>query len=86
MPEHLEVLNESHKHSGPGSDTHFRVLIVSSVFEGLNRVQRQQKVYKLMESELQSGVHALAQQTLTPSEWAKSQNPISSPTCASKKQ
>jgi stress-induced morphogen len=32
-PDHLEVINESHMHSvAPGSETHFKVLVVSPTF------------------------------------------------------
>ena len=38
---HLEVINESHMHSvPPGSESHFKLVIVSPVFETLSRVQR----------------------------------------------
>ena len=34
-PVHLEVINESHMHSvPPGSESHFKVVVVSSKFEG----------------------------------------------------
>ena len=39
-PVHLEIVNESFKHNVPkGSETHFKVVIVSSVFEGMPLVQ-----------------------------------------------
>lgn len=85
QPEHLEVLNESHMHSvPPGSETHFRVFIVSSKFENLSRVKRQQAVYAVVDQEMRSGVHAMGLQTLTPSEWAENQSKIKSPKCANK--
>ena len=35
-PVHLEVVNESYMHNVPkGSETHFKVLVVSPQFEGL---------------------------------------------------
>ena len=40
-PIHLEVVNESFKHKvAPGSETHFKVQIVSKNFENLNSVAR----------------------------------------------
>ena len=40
-PAHLEVVNESHMHSVPkGSETHFKVVVVSDRFEGLSPVKR----------------------------------------------
>ncbi len=71
-PEELEVLNESHQHSvPPGSETHFKVVLVSAAFEGKRSVARHQQVYKVLAEELAGGVHALALHTYTPEEWAQ---------------
>lgn len=72
QPAHLELENESHSHSVPrNSETHFKLVLVSSAFEGLSRVARQRKVYDVLKDELApGGVHALAQRVLTPAEWA----------------
>ena len=79
-PVHLEVINESGQHNVPkGSETHFKVIAVAEVFEGLSRVQRQQKVYGLLKEEFQAGLHALSQYAYTPEEW-KGQVPAS-PQC-----
>ncbi len=83
-PLHLEVENESHMHSvPPGSETHFKVLIVSPSFEGKSRVDRQRMINELLKAELQSGLHALTQRTLTPQEWdlQKSKLEFESPEC-----
>lgn len=87
-PNYLEVLNESDQHSvPPGSESHFRILIVSDRFVGLSRVERQRLINDLLKSELSSGLHALGQRTLTVSEWeqARHRDPLVSPECASKK-
>ena len=45
-PEFLQVENESHQHNVPsGSESHFKVTIVSAAFEGVNSVKRHQQVY-----------------------------------------
>ena len=45
------------------------LLLVSPSFEGLNRVKRQQLVYKLLNDRISSGeVHAVMMKTLTPAE------------------
>src|SRR4051812_9398826 len=83
-PVYLEVENESHSHSVPAnSETHFRVLIVSDKFAGLNRVARQRLVYDVLSVELKSGVHALSLRTYSPEEWEKEGGNISmvSPAC-----
>ena len=69
----LDVIDESDKHKGhvgarPEGETHFRVKIVSSAFEGVNRVERQRMVNKVLKEELDGPVHALALSTLTPTE------------------
>lgn len=69
-PEVLGVENESHMHSvPPNSETHFKVLIVSSAFEGKNRIDRQRMVNELLNAEFKTGLHALTQKNLTPAEW-----------------
>jgi len=71
-PAHLEVINESHQHSvPPGSESHFKVVLVSAAFEGKRSVARHQQVYKVLAAELAGGVHALALHTYTPAEWAE---------------
>ena len=81
-PEHLEVINESHMHSVPkGSETHFKVVIVSSRFDGLSAVRRHQLVYGALAEELKSGVHALAITSRSPGEWAEAPEANASPAC-----
>lgn len=81
--EHLDILNESHKHAGPGTETHFKVTAVSAEFEGMGPVKRHQRMYQLLATQLNGGVHALALHTYTPAEWAR-KNGVAprSPDCA----
>lgn len=82
-PLHLEVENESHMHNVPeGSESHFRVVLVSEQFEGKPLVQRHRAVNAALAKELQGGVHALALHTMTPEEWfAKGGEAPESPPC-----
>jgi BolA protein len=82
-PSHLEVVNESHMHAvPPGSESHFRVVVVSEHFEGLPLVRRHQTVNQLLERELEEGLHALSMQTLTGAEWARrGGQTLASPAC-----
>jgi BolA protein len=73
QPEHLQVLDESHMHSR-GLQTHFKAVVVSAQFEGLNRVKRHQKVYATL-GELMGEFHALALHTYTPKNGQKSAPP-----------
>ncbi|MDG2318948.1 MAG: BolA family transcriptional regulator [Rhodospirillaceae bacterium] len=74
-PQTLVIEDESHLHAGHagahpdgGDETHFKVRIVSDVFEGENRVARQRRVYALLSDELNERVHALSLTTQTPAE------------------
>ena len=82
-PSQLDVANESHMHSVPaGSETHFRVVVVTDAFEGLRAVARHQRIYQLLSDELANGVHALALHTYTPNEWQQRGNDApASPAC-----
>lgn len=81
-PSHLAVTNESHMHNvAPGSQTHFRVLVVSPEFEGLPRLQRHRRVHRALDAELATGVHALAIDAWTEAEWEERGEASSSPKC-----
>lgn len=71
-PDHLEVVNESDGHNVPrGSETHFKVVIVSDRFEGERLLARHRLVNHLLAEQLAGPVHALALHTLTRAEWEK---------------
>ncbi|MDP3032715.1 MAG: BolA/IbaG family iron-sulfur metabolism protein [Rhodocyclaceae bacterium] len=54
-----------------GDGRHFEATIVSQVFAGLSRVQRQQRVNAVLKEHFESEVlHALSMQCLTPEEAA----------------
>lgn len=80
-PVYFELENESYKHAVPeNSETHFRMVVVSRDFEGLNRVQRSQKIHSLLAEELKTGMHALSQRLLTPGEWQQMGQKVDSAT------
>jgi len=79
QPQHLDVLDESHMHSR-GLETHYKAVIVSQQFAGLNAVKRHQKVYAAV-GELMGQIHALALHTYTPDEWSQQGVAPDSPTC-----
>lgn len=82
QPIHLRVENESHKHNvPPDSETHFKVVVVSPLFEGKRQVQRHQQIYGLLKEELAGPVHALALHTYAPDEWRDSGQVAESPDC-----
>jgi BolA family transcriptional regulator, general stress-responsive regulator len=72
-PEALEVVNDSHRHSGhassPGTgESHFTVKVVSAAFAGKSRVERHRMVNEALAEELTGPVHALAIKALAPGE------------------
>jgi len=69
QPEFLEVVNESHTHNVPaGSESHFKVTVVSNAFEGQRLLGRHRLINKALSEELER-IHALAIHTLTPDEY-----------------
>lgn len=71
-PEYLEVTNESGGHNvPPGSETHFKVVLVARNFEDERLLTRHRRVNRILEAELAGGVHALALHTYTPAEWER---------------
>jgi BolA protein len=80
-PEVLEVINESHMHSGPATDSHFKVVAVSDAFEGKMLIARHRMINAALADELQQ-IHALALHTMTPSEYFEKAGKVAdSPQC-----
>lgn len=72
-PQRLMVVDESARHEGhagarEGGETHFKVEIVSSAFQGLSRLERQRLVHRILADELDGPVHALSIQAHAPAE------------------
>lgn len=82
-PEFLKIDNESHMHNVPaGSESHFKVVLVSQLFAGQMPVKRHQQVYQVLADEMQNEVHALALHTYTAQEWeVVNQEAPASPAC-----
>jgi BolA protein len=80
--EYLQVENESHMHNvAPGSESHFKVTIVSDSFRDQMLIKRHRMVNKTLQQEMKQ-IHALALHTLTPDEWqARAGNVADSPHC-----
>ena len=61
-------------HSVPaGSETHFKVVLITDQFAGKRQVQRHQAIYAVLAEELAGPIHALALHTFSAEEWAQSQ-------------
>ena len=79
----LAVENESHMHNVPsGSESHFKVTVVSTEFDGKILLARHRILNQLLKDELAGSVHALSLHTLTLAEWQeKNGEIIKSPPC-----
>ncbi|BBP44110.1 BolA family protein [Thiosulfativibrio zosterae] len=73
----MQLDNESHMHSGPATESHFKLTLVSEAFQGLSKVKRHQKVYQVLAEQMPQ-FHALALHTFSPEEWG-AQVPVSTP-------
>eukprot|EP01061_Rhynchopus_euleeides_P000898 TRINITY_DN10643_c0_g1_i2.p2 TRINITY_DN10643_c0_g1~~TRINITY_DN10643_c0_g1_i2.p2 ORF type:complete len:128 (+),score=37.05 TRINITY_DN10643_c0_g1_i2:111-494(+) len=81
-PSEMQVINESHMHNVPkGSETHFKVVVVSDRFEGVKLIDRHRQVNAALKDELAGPVHALSINAKTPEQWAKNSNVSPSPSC-----
>ena len=75
-PEALEIIDESHLHAGHNEaaaqgETHFRVRMTATAFDGVSRLDRQRQVLDLLADELAGPVHALALKLTSPTEAAR---------------
>ena len=69
---YVDVEDESAQHAGHAGAAsgggHYRVMVVSSLFEGKTLVARHRLVYAALAKEMQGEIHALALTTLTPTQ------------------
>lgn len=77
QPVQIELKNDSHKHAGHTQhlggagftgDTHYKLMIVTELFQGKSRIDRQRMVMDLLKAEFQSGLHALEIKARAPGE------------------
>ncbi|MAU69846.1 MAG: transcriptional regulator BolA [Gammaproteobacteria bacterium] len=84
-PSMLYVINESNMHNVPvGSESHFKVVIVSNNFTDIKNIQRHQEVYKALKDVMNS-IHALSIHTYNESEYQNNPQTIDSPNCVNKR-
>lgn len=71
-PDHLEVIDDSHRHAGHAGAAdgrgHFTVLVVSQRFAGLGTLKRHKLVYEVVGDMMTTDIHALSIQALAPGE------------------
>lgn len=74
-PIQLSIEDESHHHAGHrghGGAGHFKVMIVSAAFEGKSLIARHRMVYQAVNDIMNTEIHALSIQAMTPAEFSKS--------------
>jgi len=71
-PTHLEVIDETHLHHGhrhPDQGGNYRILVVSSHFQGLRSLDRSRMIFKILNEEKTSGrIHSIGMKLLAPNE------------------
>jgi BolA protein len=78
----MQVINESANHNvPPGSESHFKLVLVSDAFASLTLLARHRLINSILADELSGPVHALAIHAYTIDEWRKQGNAPSSPQC-----
>tara|TARA_Y100000590_G_C15385160_1_gene887929 strand:+ start:380 stop:682 length:303 start_codon:yes stop_codon:yes gene_type:complete len=83
-PSVLKIVNESYMHNVPeGSESHFKLVIVSDEFKNLSNVKRHQEVYKVL-SEVMKSIHALSIHSFDNEEYKNNPMILDSPNCVNK--
>tara|TARA_B100001113_G_scaffold152411_1_gene124840 strand:+ start:68 stop:370 length:303 start_codon:yes stop_codon:yes gene_type:complete len=83
-PSVLKIINESFKHNVPqGSESHFKILIVSEEFKDIQKVKRHQFIYKSL-STIMKKIHALSIDCFDEEEYSANPKILDSPNCANK--
>jgi BolA protein len=71
-PENLGVEDESHMHAGhegaKDGRGHYRVLIISTIFDGKPMIERHRMIYRALEDMMRLDIHALAIDAWSPDE------------------
>lgn len=71
-PDHLEVVDDSHRHAGHAGAAdgrgHFTVFVVSKRFAGQNTLRRHRLVYEAVGDMMTTDIHALSIEALAPGE------------------
>ncbi len=79
-PQHIELINDSQKHAGHTQhlggagftgETHYKLTLVSVLFENISRIDRQRMIMNLLKEEFATGLHALEIKAMSPDEVSK---------------
>jgi len=84
-PSLLSITNESYMHNVPeGSESHFKIVLVSDSFKDISKIKQHQKIYKVL-GKLMNSIHALSIYSFDEMEYENNPVIIDSPNCANKK-
>ena len=70
-PSKIDIIDEGHLHvghAGAKSGGHFKLYIVSDMFEGKNLIERHKLIYKELDDLMKTEVHALSIKAVSPGE------------------
>ena len=80
----LKIINESFMHNVPeGSESHFKIVVVTNDFNNLSIIQRHKLIYKILDN-LMNKIHALSIHAFNEEEFKLSPVILDSPECANK--
>jgi BolA protein len=80
----LKIINESFMHNVPkGSESHFKIVVVTNDFNNLSIIQRHKLIYKTLDS-LMNKIHALSIHAFNEEEFKLNPIILDSPECANK--
>ena len=80
----LKIVNESFMHNVPeGSESHFKIVVVTNDFNNLSIIQRHKLIYKTLDS-LMNEIHALSIHAFNEEEFKLNPVILDSPECANK--
>ena len=80
----LKIVNESFMHNVPeGSESHFKIVVVTNDFNNLSIIQRHKLIYKILDN-LMNKIHALSIHAFNEEEFKLNPVIIDSPECANK--
>ena len=80
----LKIINESFMHNVPeGSESHFKIVVVTNDFNNLSIIQRHKLIYKNLDS-LMNKIHALSIHAFNEEEFKLNPVILDSPECANK--
>jgi len=84
-PSLLSITNESYMHNVPeGSESHFKIVLVSDSFKDVSKIKQHQKIYKVL-GNIMNSIHALSIYSFDEMEYENNPVIIDSPNCANKK-